>query len=108
MREKQIMICKKEPGKPAVIDPLFDNTLEAFQKEVGGLIEVVTLSSDLCLICNEEGLLRGLPYNVTICGQPFVGTVLAVGVKGDEFASVKGTLVSRVLRLLDGDGKKVQ
>lgn len=110
MKEKQILICKKEPGKPAVIEPLFDNTLEAFQKEVDGPIETVTLASNLCLVCNEEGRLQGLPYNVTICGTPFVGTVLAVGVKGEEFASVKGSLVSFVLRMLNGagEGKAVQ
>ena len=103
MKENQILICVKEPGENPRVEPLFDNTLEAFQKAVGGYIETVTIAEDLVLICNEEGRLRGLPYNATICGVPFVGTVLAVGVKGDEFASVKGKHVSAVLRMLRGD-----
>lgn len=103
MREKQILVCVKEPGKDAMVEPLFDNTLEAFQKTVGGYIESFTIATDLTLICNEEGRILGLPYNTTICGMPFYGTVLAVGTKREDFASVKGSYVSRVLRILNGD-----
>ena len=42
-KEKQILVIKKEPGKPAEIEPLFENTLEAFQEAVGGYIEAVTI-----------------------------------------------------------------
>lgn len=102
-KERQIMICIKKPGRQPEVEPLFDNTLDAMQKEVGGWIETVTLCTDLVLICNEEGRLIGLPYNTTICGHDFFGTVLAVGVKGDEFASIKGSNISTVLKLLAGD-----
>lgn len=37
------------------------NTLEALQQAVGGYIEVVPLTEQLCVICNEEGKLLGLP-----------------------------------------------
>lgn len=43
-----------------------DNTLEAMQKFVGGLIECITLSdtdSEVTLACNDEGKLLGLPLN---------------------------------------------
>ena len=89
MKEKQILVVIKEPGKEAYIDPLFDNTLEAFQKAVGGYIEACTFASDAAIICNEEGRLVGLPHNATILGTDFVGTVIAVGVKGDEFCSLR-------------------
>lgn len=105
-KEAQILICIKEPGSPPRIEPLFDNTLEAFQQAVGGYIETVTVADDLVLICNEEGRINGSPYNVTICGCDFFGTVLAVGIAGDEFASVKGRLVSMVLNMLRGDSNK--
>ena len=37
------------------------NTLEALQTAVGGNIEVVPMDTHLCVICNEEGELLGLP-----------------------------------------------
>lgn len=102
-KEAQILVCIKEPGEHPRVEPLFDNTLEALQKAVGGYIETVTIASDLVLICNEEGRINGMPYNVTIAGCDFYGPVLAVGIAGDEFASVRGVLVTTVLNLLWGD-----
>ena len=104
-KEAQILVCIKEPGEEPRIEPLFDNTLEALQQAVGGYIETVTIATDLVLICNEEGRINGSPYNVTICGCDFYGPVLAVGIAGDEFASVKGVYVSTVLNMLRGDRK---
>lgn len=100
--EKQILAVIKRPGEDPVVEPLFDNTLEAFQREVGGLIKTVTLATDLCLICNEEGRITGLPYNGECLGVDFYGTVIAVGVKGDEFASLKASCVPMILRMLGG------
>lgn len=102
-KEKQILICVKRPGQDPVIEPLFENSLRAFQEAVGGYIETVTICSDLCLIINEEGRLLDLPYNATILGHPFVGPVLAAGIKGDEFSSLKASNIPAVLQLLRGD-----
>lgn len=102
MTEKQILVCIKEPGKDAYVEPLFDNTLEAFQKAVGGYIETAALAADCILVVNEEGRRTGLPYNVTICGLPLGGTIVAAGVKGGKVASVRGKHVSMVLRILNG------
>ena len=65
-----------------------DNTLEALQNAVGGYIEVVTLATDMCLIVDEEGLLKGKEYNITLCGMPIVGTALLVGVDGENFCDI--------------------
>ena len=100
MKENQILVVIKEPGQAHRVEPLFDNTLEAFQKAVGGWIETVTLATDLVLIVNEEGWLRGLPFNVKVCGFNLAGTVIAVGVNGDEFASVKAHKIPSVMRML--------
>lgn len=104
LHENQILIMIKRPGEEPEVEPLFDNTLEAFQKAVGGYIETVTMCSDLVLICNEEGRLLGLPYNATICGLDFYGTVLAVGVKGEEFCSLKASTIPLITLTLRGDG----
>lgn len=78
---------RKKPGcEPELID--VDNTLKALQAEVGGYIETVTIASDAVVICNEEGRLHGLPYNCCVFGTSFVGTVLIVGTKGEEFCDV--------------------
>lgn len=102
MKENQILIIIKEPGKAPEIELLFENTLQAFQAAVGGPIEVVTVDEHTVLVCNEEGRLRQLPYNGIIAGIPFVGTVLAVGVKDEEFTSVRGSHIPRLLRMMEG------
>lgn len=51
-----------------------ENTLEAKQKFVGGLIEGTALTEDIDLICNEEGWLIGLEPRVAL---PEVKTVIA-------------------------------
>ena len=77
----------KEPGqRPRVTE--IENSLSALQEAVGGYIETVTFAEDCCIICNEEGRLQGLPYNLTFCGVSFVGTIHFVGVLGDEFADL--------------------
>lgn len=78
---------RKKPGcEPEVID--IDNTLAALQREVEGYIEVITLPYGAALICNEEGRILGLPDNGRVCGVDVVGTVLIVGVNGEEFCDV--------------------
>lgn len=58
--------------KILVVEPLrepyvkeIDGSLESMQKIVGGLIQIIYPyeDSDVALICNEEGKLRGLQLN---------------------------------------------
>lgn len=77
----------KRPGEP----PRHVNMslrLGNLQTYVGGYIETVALTSDCCIICNEEGRLQGMPYNCTICDIDFVGNIIFVGVDGDEFTDI--------------------
>lgn len=84
------------------MEPMFENDLKAFQEAVGGYIETVTVATDLVIICNEEGRLKGLPHNTTVFGVDFVGTVIVAGIKGEEFASLRASVVPAVLRALGG------
>ncbi len=65
MKEAKIKVLALLPLElPKEIE--LDNTLEAMQKFVGGLIECITLSdtgSAVTLVCNDEGKLLGLPLN---------------------------------------------
>ena len=69
------------------------NTLENLQRIVGGYIETVTMRKKrgdvpIVVICNEEGLLDGLPINCTVGGVLLHGDIAIVGVDEDEFADV--------------------
>lgn len=94
----EIRVIVKEPGKSPEIRWV-DNTLEALQKIVGGLIETVTLAADLVIICNEEGRIMDLPDNCTLYGFNFVGPIIIAGVDGCEFADVP----DRTMELLFGE-----
>ena len=84
VKERLIRAIIKEPHEPAR-EELIENTLDTFQRLVGGYIETVTLGADWTVICNEEGRLEGLPYNMELCGVDFVGPIVLVGVRDDEF-----------------------
>ena len=52
-----------EPGKAARVAEI-DGSLEGMQKTVGGYIQAVyPFEETVCLVCNEEGKLQGLPLN---------------------------------------------
>lgn len=83
----KIGVIIKEPGRvPRHVN--ISNTLENLQKTVGGYIETVTLRSDLVVICDEEGRIKGKPHCCNIGGVDFCGTVILAGVDGDEFADI--------------------
>ena len=83
---KKISVWIKRPGSPPRHVWVSD-TLNNLQKLVGGYIETVTLADDLVVICNEEGRLRGLPFNCQFGDTlSFVGDIIIAGIKEDEFA----------------------
>lgn len=77
-----------------------ENTLKALQKAVDGYIETVTLIGGYAvMIVNEEGLLRGMPSNLTasaVAARKIVGPALVVGVDGDEFTDVPKDVEQRI------------
>lgn len=97
MKKNYINVVVKAPGEAAKITQI-ENTLEAFQKIVGGYIETLTFATDCTIVCNEEGLLIGLPYNCRIFSADFYGTIVLCGVDGDNFTNFG--LTNRQLKLL--------
>lgn len=69
-----------------------ENTLTILQTLVGGYIEPCAPAQlrewGIELLANEEGLLKGLPFNINMYPFFFVGDLVAVGVKGEEFVSL--------------------
>lgn len=84
-----MIALKKIPGEECFHVVEIGKELEDLQKEVGGYIECVPFVPGVVILCNEEGLLRGMPYNCRLFGHVFVGPVLVVGEKGEEFADLK-------------------
>ena len=83
-----MVVIKKEVGKvPELVK--VENSLEALQQIVGGYIETLTFSTDAVLVFDEEGKIKNRPANVKLFGEELVGTILVVGVKDDEFISLK-------------------
>lgn len=92
-------VLRKDPGKKAEWVEI-ENTLEALQEAVGGYIEADTIFEDLVIVCNEEGRINGLPYNCTLFGAQWFGTLLFCGVDGKKFADLdaKGPMLVYLLR----------
>ncbi len=67
------------------------NSLPEMKTIVGGYIESVHPWEDAALIiCNEEGLVNGLPLNRLVfeLGEPIAGAFFICGVDGDNFVSL--------------------
>lgn len=77
----KLKILYKEVGKrPKPME--IEDTLEAKQKLVGGLIEVVPYKDNMLLICNEEGKILNMPANLVFDNDYISGNCFVVG---DDF-----------------------
>lgn len=75
------VIIKRPEAKPYVTN--ISSTLKNLQATVGGYVEMVKIAADCAIICNEEGRIAELPYNCSVAGRDFFGTVIFAGVKRD-------------------------
>lgn len=83
MTKETIRVIRKAPGCMAEWIEI-PNELEALQREVGGYIEILPITTDAVIICNEEGKLKALRENVIVFGELIVGTILITGRDGEE------------------------
>lgn len=85
------------------------NTLKALQEAVGGYIEVVE-AAGCALIVDEEGLLKGLPLNLSF-EQKFqqynlFGNIVICGIDGEEFCDLTDFEVEQWESLINfGEGR---
>ena len=94
MKEKKIKVLKVEPGK-APESVCLVNELSALQEAVSigadyvGLIEIVELDANTCILCNEEGKLIGLTPNRRFFDDILCGTFYVTGqTKHGDLASL--------------------
>lgn len=66
----EMTVVLLEPGKMARTATI-DSSLEGMQKVVGGLIETYyPFEEQVCIVCNEEGKINGMPLNRAIYAEP--------------------------------------
>ena len=99
---KKLKIVFKEVGKDPVVMEI-DDTLEAKQKLVGGLIEVVPYKDDLLLICNEEGKIANLKPNLQFDYDYIAGNCFIVGddFENSGFKSVEESQIEGIKKDLE-------
>lgn len=83
-----------EPHKEPYIKEI-ESGLKSLQTEVDGLIETFYPNEDdICIICNEEGKINGLPLNRAVYDDDknmieiMAGTFLVVGLTEESFGSL--------------------
>lgn len=88
MKEKAITVLMVEPHKHPTVTTL-TNDLDALQKAVSigaayqGLIEIIGIEENVCILCNEEGKLIGLEGNRRFGRDILTGVFYVVGEDGE-------------------------
>lgn len=94
-KKKELHVIAKQPGHaPKLIT--VKNVIDEYWALVGGYIECLPWDSEHLLVVNEEGLIKGLPFNFHYCGGSIVGPVFWVGVDGENFTDVDPDLLEEI------------
>ena len=75
-----------------------DEHLRALQEIVGGWIEAIyPYDEEVAIVCNEEGLINGLPFNRSVPGGygGVFGTFFICGLGEEDFCSLPPELMER-------------
>lgn len=97
-KQDKLKVVFKEVGKDPVVMEI-ENTLEAKQKLVDGLIEIVPYKENLLLICNEEGKITNLKPNLQFDYDYIAGNCFVVGddYVNSDFKSVTDEQISDII-----------
>ncbi|MDD4623764.1 MAG: DUF3846 domain-containing protein [Bacilli bacterium] len=74
----KLLIVKVEPDKLPQ-EKYIINDLNAMQSEVNGLIEMVDIDDNVCIVCNEEGKILNLELNRVVGNDIIAGSFFIVG-----------------------------
>ncbi len=89
-----------EPGYLPYEKEILDSAdhLEQMQAIVGGLIEpIYPYHEEVAIVCNEEGLINGLPFNRSVPGGygGVFGTFFICGLGEEDYCSLPPELMER-------------
>ena len=76
--QNEIKVLMVEPHKNPTVTTI-KNKLENLQEAVGGLIEIIDIEDNVCILCNEEGKLIGLEGNRKLGDDILVGIFFVCG-----------------------------
>lgn len=104
VQKPSIQVVLVEPGKLAQIAEI-GTTLDAMQRTVGGSIEAYyPFEEQVCIVCNEEGKINGLPLNRAIrdadtgdIADIIAGTFFICDCSGESFGSLSKEQQKRYL-----------
>ncbi len=82
----KLLFVLKQPGQaPERIEAQVPekDTLSLVQGIVGGYVEQVYVSNEVAILCDEDGISKGLPHN---CG--FLGPILFIGLGKEDWTGL--------------------
>lgn len=105
MDSRTLKVVLLEPGKEACVTKI-GSGLASMQRAVGGLIEALyPFEEQVCIVCNEEGKLLGLPLNRAVYADTgemvdiIAGTAFICDCSGSSFGSLSGEQLARYREL---------
>ena len=97
--QNEIKVVMVEPHKTPTITTI-KTKLENLQKAVGGLIEIIDIEDNVCILCNEEGKLIGLEGNRRLANDILVGTFYVCGSNNEgELTSLTPSQINRYIKI---------
>ena len=73
IENNKLVILKVEPNELPYEKEII-NDLKSLQNEVDGLIEMIDIDDNICLVCNEEGKLLNMDLNRVVGNDIIAGT----------------------------------
>lgn len=105
MSRNMIRVVLLDPKKEARVVEI-NHSLQSMQSMVGGLIEAVyPFEEQVCIVCNEEGKLQGLPLNRALRDADghiydiIAGTAFLCDCSREIFGSLTDAQVAKYLAL---------
>lgn len=96
--QTKIKVVMVEPHKNPTITTI-KTKLENLQEAVGGLIEIINIEDNVCILCNEEGKLIGLEGNRRLADDIIVGTFYVCGSNDEgELTSLTSSQIDKYIK----------
>ena len=94
----EIKVVIVEPHKNPTITTI-KTKLENLQEAVGGLVEIIDIEDNVCILCNEEGKLRGFEGNRALGEDILVGNFYVCGSNNEgELTSLTDSQIEKYIQ----------